>query len=392
MRTPYRVITHIHSTSSNDLASAMYPMISSITRRELGPGAEHLPWFECETSIAGLEAILDGRRTPRPVDLLFLTDHMSARRHVIAEETLDFACHCPRFAVGGEVQTSVPNGAGGWLDAPEVLVYGTAGPHARGGGQYYGMTQALLDELFETCTRPGAPAPDPLKVHAFCASRGIACAVAHALDGHDLPLPHVLGLIGSFDFIETLNGGYPDESALLLERLLEARRRENRRTLESRRDRPIGRQLEVPAALALGGSDAHLDDFDRVVTIFRHDGGQPDAGDFVRAMLTARSDPSGARDTFAVEGHGMRTLTLHREVFTLILRNVRRLRPHFNGMWQVLRLVGRGAVSANGELRRLDRASRALRKDLIAWLDADERGTAPAAWPLSASPEGDPAA
>lgn len=384
MRTPYRVITHLHSTGSNDLASAMFPLVSTLTTRLFGAGAERLPWFECETSVSDLEAILDGRLTRRPVDLLFLTDHMSARSHAIDDQTVDLACRCPRFAIGGEVQTSVADGAGGWLDAPEVLVYGTAGPHECSGRRYYGLTQALLDELFEQCTRPGAPAPDPLAVHAFCARRGIACAVAHALDGHDLPLPHVLGLIGLFDFVETLNGGYAEESARLLERLLEARRRQNLRDQAAEHEGRNGRSAarDVPAALPLGGSDAHLDDFDRVVTVFRHEGGRPDAGDFLRAMLCARDNPAAARDTFAVEGRGMRTITLYREVFTLILSNIRRLRPHFNGMGQLLRLIGRGSLAANAELRHLDRAARLLRRDLAAWLEADERGAVPARWPL----------
>jgi hypothetical protein len=381
MRTPYRVITHIHSTSSNDLASAMYPLISSIASQVLGPGGESLPWFECETSTADLEAILDGCRTRQPVDLVFLTDHLSARRHAMADDTLEFACRCPRFAVGGEVQTAVPDGAGGWADAPEVLVYGTVEPHEWRGGRYFGLTQALLDELFDTCTRPGAPAPDVLAVRAFCASRGIACALAHALDGHDLSLPHVLGFVGAFDFVETLNGGYPAESGALLQRLLEARRRENQRAVEARDEGTAAADERRPAALELGGSDAHLDDFDRVVTIFRHGGARPTAGDFVRAMLEAPSDPERARDVFSVEGHGMGTLTLYREVFTLILRNLRRLRGRL-GAVQLGRVVTRGAVAAHAELRHLDRASRVLRRDLTAWLEADERGAAPAALPL----------
>jgi hypothetical protein len=369
MRTEYRVITHIHSTASNDLASAMYPMVSSIARQVLGARGEDLPWFECRTSESTLEAILDGRLTRRPVDLLFLTDHLSSRRHVIADAALALACRCPRFAIGGEVQTALPDGAGGWLDAPEILVYGTAAPQEWQGGLHYGVSQAIVDELFEVCTPPGAPAPDPLQVRAFCARRGVACALAHPLDGHDLSLPHVLGLIAAFDFVETLNGGYPGESGELIERLLEARRRENTRALES------GVAVsQVPATLALGGSDAHLDDFDRVVTIFRHDGGQPDAGTFIRAMLAAGPGRAAAQALFSVEGRGMRPVTLYREVLTLMLQNVRCLRSRIGSTAGVLRLAARGIVEVNAELRRLETASRILRRDLVAWLEADERG------------------
>ena len=60
------------------------------------------------------------------------------------------------------------------------------------------------------------------------------------------------------------------------------------------------------------------------------------------------------------------------------------LLPHIGGVTRLARLMAGGILGANAELRRLDRASRLLRKDLEAWLEADERGTAPAAWPLPA--------
>jgi hypothetical protein len=371
MASEYRVVTHIHSTSSNDQASVMYPLVSSVAVQVLGSRGESLPWFECQTPETDLEAILDGRLTRRPVDLLFLTDHLSARRHVIADAALALGCRCPRFAVGGEVQTALPDGPGGWLDAPEILLYGTAGAHDWRGGRHYGITQAMLDRLFDECTPTGAPAPDPLRVQAFCAAEGIACALAHPLDGHDLGLPHVLGLIEAFDFVETLNGGYPAESGALLDLLLEARRRANARAVQS--GEPAGR---LPAALALGGSDAHLDEFDRVVTVFRCDGGRPDAGTFIRAMLSARIDPA-SRAAFRIEGRGMRNLTLYREVLTLMMRNVRCLRGRIGSTADVLRLMVRGVVEVNTELRHLDAKSRTLRRDLAAWLEANEPSAAP---------------
>ena len=78
------------------------------------------------------------------------------------------------------------------------------------------------------------------------------------------PVGFGLALIGLFDVVEVVNGGFSQRSARLLERLLAARRRENERRRSPAHEAGAG----LPAALALGGSDAHVDDFDRVVTLF----------------------------------------------------------------------------------------------------------------------------
>ncbi|MBP7571533.1 MAG: hypothetical protein KBA95_15840 [Acidobacteria bacterium] len=374
----HRVVTHIHSIGSNDLASAMYPLISSLAAREVGPGAASLPWFECETTLAVLEELLSGRRTSRPVDLLFLTDHASARRHVVAEEALALARRCHRFGVGAEVQTVLPDGCGGWIDAPEVLVYGPAEPHEGPLGRHYGITQALLDDLYNCCTPPGAPAPDTVAVHGFCEARRLACALAHPLDGHDLRLEQLLALIGLFDVVEVVNGGFSQRSARLLERLLAARRRENERRRVLAGEAGTG----LPAALALGGSDAHVDDFDRVVTLFAA-AHRPTAGDFIAAMLAARRDPA-VRQRFAIEGRGIATLTLYREVMTLVVRNIRRLSPCLPGLGLQARVLTRSVLAASRELRRLDRSAARLQAELRVWLEREERGLDRAPWYLAA--------
>jgi len=67
------------------------------------------------------------------------------------------------------------------------------------------------------------------------------------LDGHDLRLEQLLALIGLFDVVEVVNGGFSQRSARLLERLLAARRRENERRRSPAHEAGAG----LPAALAL---------------------------------------------------------------------------------------------------------------------------------------------
>ena len=344
-----RVITHIHSDASNDQASQMFPLISRLATEIVGPQGATLPWFECQTSVNDLLAILDGHRTGRHVDLLFLTDHLSGRRHHLPEAVFDLACRDHRFGVGGEVQTALADEAGRWLDAPEVLVYGPAELRSRGACRYYGITQEELDELFDRCTPSSAPAPEVMQVRQFCADRGWAYSLAHPLDGHDLPLSQWLPIFEAFPCIETMNGGYSEESGRLLMRLAASR----------------------PDKIAIGGGDAHLDDFDRVVTTFEFEGDRPVAGDFIRAMLDATAGRGAASIT--VEGHGITTWTLYREVLTLVGRNVRNIRPLLGSTWKTARILALGALGASGELRRMDRNARKLRADLSAWLDDSSR-------------------
>jgi len=101
----WRVITHLHSRSSNGLASSSHRLVTEFARREFGATADLVDWAECETSISDLEDILNGRRTRQRVDVICLTDHMSPSRHVIEDDTLDFARRCSRFAIGAEIRT-----------------------------------------------------------------------------------------------------------------------------------------------------------------------------------------------------------------------------------------------------------------------------------------------
>jgi hypothetical protein len=365
----FRVVTHLHSLESNAEASALHPLIAPLSAQTSGRAAAEVYWSECRTTPADVEAMLGGRLTRKPIDVLFLTDHVNARSHRLGQWAVDLARRTHRFGLGAEVATCLPDGAGRWITAPEVLVYGPATPNVATDGAHFGLTQTLLDRLFAECSLPGAPAPDTLRVREFCERERLACALAHPLDGHPLPWPRLLTLLDAFPAIETVNGGYSDQSARMLARVVgELRRRDATGTDAARR---AGR-------IALGGSDAHLRDFDRVVTSFEFPGEAPTAGDFVAAMLDARDGGPAVWQRFVPEGRGMPSLSLYREVFAIVRMNVwnnRRLllRPGVIGP-----VLATAVVTVMAELRQLDGWSRALRRHAAAWLaDADrDRGLA----------------
>ncbi len=369
MAVAYRVITHIHSSGSNAQASPGSRVVNEWLDRMLGAVRAEVAWFECDTSVADLEAILAGKRTRRPVDLLFLTDHLSPAHHHIDEAVFELGRRCHRFGVGAEIQTCLPAAGGTWALGHDVLLYGQAGLRPGPTGGYYGLTQEIIDEIFDVCIPDGAPLPETMRLRAFCRERGIACALAHPLDGHALTVKQIVTVLATFDFVETLNGGYPEANARALERLCAALRREQHAGLaRSGALAHPGSAAERPAALiGLGGGDAHLRDFDRVVTEFRHDGGPPDAGDFVSAMLSARTDPDAARRLFMPSGRGMTSSRLIAEAITIGLRNVARARHRLDRRL-VAAIVVSGSKIAVTEVRSKYRAARDQRAQLAEWL------------------------
>jgi hypothetical protein len=366
----YRAITHIHSSGSNAQASPGSGVINALVRDQFGETMAAVVWTECDTSVSDLEAILAGSRTSQPVDLLFLTDHLSPDHHAIDEAVFDLARRCRRFGVGAEIQTCLPASGGTWSPGHDVLLYGPAGLQPGPGGGYYGLTQAFVDEAFEACTPPGAPMPETLRLREFCRRRGAACALAHPLDGHALTVRQVLTVMAAFDFVETLNGGYSDANARALERLC-AMLRERQRAGQAGGEAltaPGAVGEHPPALIALGGADAHLKDFDRVVTLFRHDGGPPDAGDFLAAMLRARTDPGAARLLFTPAGRGMRTDRLIVEIMAIGLRNLARNRHLLGGRSGEVSVVLSGFRLAVSEVMRKRRAAKDQRAQVAEWL------------------------
>ena len=356
-----RVITHIHSDASNALASPNYERITRLSRDILGPALDRVHWCECMTHARTLVEILDGRQTRRRIDLLFVTDHKSLRQHRIAGDLVAAAVARPRLGIGAEMVTFVPARSGDWIAAPEVLLYGPAEPQVTCGGSYHGLSQRNLDDLFDVCTPPGAPGPELTRVARFCLDRQFAYAASHPLDGHRLPLADLLRVLRMFPFIETVNGGFSTESARLLTRLVET---ENRRVRGQGAGRPVlaadGRLPLFHIRQVLGGSDAHLRDFDRVVTLFAAARPDPTAGDFIAAMLAATEDPAGTDGRFAVEGDGIGLAALAREVTAVVFRNIANNRHAIRGVLPAARLL----LTAVAQLWRADRASRRRQREL----------------------------
>lgn len=360
-----RVITHIHSEASNALASPGYDRISRRCREILGPAYDRVHWAECLTTVGTLLELLDGRGPGPRVDLLFATDHMSSRRHLVSDGLIRAASTCPRLGVGAEVATFVSAGPGGWLPAPEVLLYGPAEPQALGGASYYGVSQPVLDELYAACTPDGAPGPDLRRTVRFCLDRRFAYAVSHPLDRHGLPLSDLLELLRLFPFVETVNGGFSRRSARLLSRLIEL---ENQRAHARGTCRPAppvnGGAPWFQVRHPLGGSDAHLRDLDRVVTLFSAERPDPTAGDFIRAMLEGAADPAAHRARFAPAGSGIGLVALGREVTTLVHRNIVNNRHAVRGVVPTARLL----VAAVWQLLTSDRRSRRRHQELASYL------------------------
>lgn len=362
----YRVITHIHSVESNALASPGYDQITQLSRRILGAALDRVHWCECLTTVSTLMEVLEGKRTVRPVDLLFVTDHKSPRQHRIPADLIRTAAACPRLGIGAEIVTFVLTEAGAWIAAPEILMYGPAEPHLTAGGRYYGLSDQILHEVFAACTPPGAPGPELTRVVRYCLDRRIAYAASHPLDGNRLPLADLLCVLRLFPFIETVNGGFSKKSARLLTRLLQS---ENQRAL-ARGTGPTGpaadsREPEFHVRHMLGGSDAHLRDFDRAVTRFVSPRADPSAGDFIVAMLAAADDPLGADGRFTPEGHGIGLLALGREVIALVHRNITNNRHAIRGVLPTARLM----LTAVSQLWKADRSSRGRQRELSRYLD-----------------------
>jgi hypothetical protein len=290
--------------------------------------------------------------------------------HRIPEEFVTAAAACPRLGIGAEIVTFVWTEAGGWMAAPEILMYGPPEPHLTADGHYYGLSDRILDEVFATCTPPDAPGPELTRVVRYCLDRRIAYAVSHPLDGNRLPLTDLLRVLRQFPFVETVNGGFSKRSSLLMTRLLQS---ENRKALArgTPRPRPVVDRGEPDFRVrhVLGGSDAHLRDFDRAVTRWVSPKPDPDAGDFIASMLDAADDPSGADGRFTPEGEGISLLALGREVMTLVRWNIANNRHAIRGVLRTARLL----LTALSQLRKVDQNSRARQRELSRYLETTDR-------------------
>lgn len=347
------VITHLHSKASNGPASSLDRVVGSILTDIFGIIPEGLAWRECFTDCHDLRQILAGDRTRQPIDILFVTDHLSSRHHRLDTDILRLAASDPRIGIGGEIQTvRYSERHCGYVTAPEVLLYGDGNERQIDGRPYTGLDNNILDRLYKECCVVGANEPEIGRVNGFCRDNHIACVLAHPFDCHQLDLAETIEVIGSFTFVETVNGGFPRASAQALQEYAVFHNLVVRGELAisllamewSREQRQLLKNIARSHLLVpLGGSDAHLSHFDRVVTRFRTSDEQNTAADFVRTLLNIPADEILSSRTLEPWGRGISMTGLYCDVLGIVTKNIRTYWRHFRkpSLWlTVLRSLG----------------------------------------------------
>jgi len=337
-RYPINAITHIHTAASNGAASEMDPVIGTAMKQVLG---EDNParWSECFTRVERLARLLDHPWQEPPVGIIAITDHQNPRSHTLPDDLLRAAANEPRLAACGELACIDQDVDGEYRNAPEVLVYGSGDPVDGPYGPHYGISQALLDEIFDVCRVPGRREIQTSRVVDFCAERGLACALAHPFDGHQLSLEACFDLISRARFVETVNGGFPAVSTRIMQDLVAFQNRLVagwRVAPETAIRYPLVRRLaerivedQRGALHPWGGSDSHSHAFDRVTMRFLAHRPDPTAGDFFRAMLERSVEDLLLDGTFGVQGRPGSAMSVLDDVVRIVARN----------MWSIRRQV-----------------------------------------------------
>ncbi len=370
----FRAITHLHSPASDGPASPLFPYVEAGIRRICGPErARQVNWSECLIPFTQLESIAAGRHLD--IDVLCLTDHVGLRSHELHARNLQLAKTYPRVILGVELSCTVWSEAEArYKRAPEILLYGP--PHLRDDdpdAPYYGLTQADLDTLYADCVPEGAEDLEFYSTLALIEKWGYAYALPHPMDGHDLTFPELQAVISQVRAVEILNGGFPADSAPHLARwvafhnaLIDDPRQQNvlshdardyAERLASNGSRPL---------LMLGGSDAHLRDLDRVLTLFKPQGDNrhEPARQFLDLLLAA--DPTAAG--LSIKGDGQSWMRLYGEAGRIATLNIWHNRRLFRG--RTLATIGITASIIRERLKTY--ASRADRRmaELAAFADA----------------------
>jgi len=329
-----RAITHIHTCYSNGEASELDAAISGTVRRLFGAATPAEPWRECFTTVEQLVALLRLPEAEGGCGVVVITDHMNGRSHRLPDALLCAAAAEPGLALGTELYTVDFDVDGTLRTAPEVLLYGTAEPVKGPHGGYYGISQALLDELYATCRAPGSDELWTSKVLDFCADRRLAYALAHPFDGHELSLAAMVEIISRARFVETVNGGFPSESTHFLRALVSLH---NLAVGGAKLRAAAAARWPLGAALVQriqeehrdlvhpwGGSDAHSHAFARVTVRFRCKSERPNAGDLFAAMLRGSVAEILAARTFTIEGEPGTSLSVLDDVVRIVARNLKR--------------------------------------------------------------------
>ena len=333
----YRCITHMHSYASTSDASPLLPVINSAMSQIIGTDASHLQWSESLITLHHLESILAGGYGD--IDLLCLTDHKNLRSHILPPEQIELAVRWPHMIMGAEVTTNMlDTSTGQWLRSPEVLLYGPARQRFSAGGEsYWGLEQKDLDDLYACCVPEGAPEADIFKVMEFAEERGFAWALAHPLDANDLELRQVLPILARARAIEVLNGGFPRRSAVHLAAYAEVHNavvtedfpQFTSATLSTEQQDMLAtiKKYACGRIIPLGGSDAHVSNYDRTVT-WVSPNGQSNELSAPQAFLKGLRSNGKPVATFEPEGRSASTVGTYREAWTVVqtmLRNNRNL-------------------------------------------------------------------
>ena len=335
----YRCITHLHSYASTSDASPLRPVINGALEQILGQRVEEIRWSESLITLHHLESILAGGYGP--LDMVCLTDHKNLLSHQLPPEQLALARRWPHMILGAEITTMLyDEQRQQWLRSPEVLLYGPAHQRISGEGErHWGLEQQDLDDLYAACVPEHAPEAEIGRVIDFAEKRGFGWALAHPLDANDLELHQVMPLLARARAIEVLNGGFPRRSAVHLAAYVEVHnavvnRRFAHHPAELMRFSPQQRQvIETIRSHArgtiqpLGGSDAHINNYDRTVTWVSPLAGHgslsaPEA--FLKGLRPDKEPVAG----FVPEGRSASTIGTYREAWTVVqtmLRNNRQI-------------------------------------------------------------------
>jgi hypothetical protein len=205
----------------------------------------------------------------------------------------------------------------------------------------------MIERLYAECTVLGSVEPEISRVSAFCQKNRLCCALAHPFDCQQLDLEETLDVINTFTFIETVNGGFPRRSSAALQEyvafhncvlqqdlalsLLEREWTEEQRQCLKKIARA---HLLVP----LGGSDAHLNNFDRVMTRFRTVPGKTNAVDFINVMLECPASEILKHKILEPVGKGVTIPGLYMDVIGIVCKIIKVYRRHFSrpSVWPAL--------------------------------------------------------
>ncbi len=325
----HRLITHLHSQASDGPASPLYPYVRDGICRLVGEErADDLYWKEALISFHMLEKFASGHESD--IDVMCITDHMSKRAHVLHPSNLRLAETYSSVIVGAEISCVVKGEDGSWLRAPEIIVYGPPQLRQTENRQHYGLVQQDLEFLYDACAPDEAPEALFELVLEFVESHGYAYAVPHPMDGNDLTFEQLQKLLVNARAVEVLNGGFPDSTYPYLAKWVAFHNTACKNSKQVREHcqgkaqalayLDLLESANGKPQIALAGSDAHLRNLDRVVTVVQYRSHEPydPAQRFLQLLQQGQPQAAYIRH----EGHGSSWLSLYSEALRIVAYNL----------------------------------------------------------------------